>query len=157
MAAQAAIMGIDFGNQFIKIALMRTGKPVEVVVNIESQRKTTNMLSFHEHVRQFSGTALIHSSKSPAKVIGFLPRLLGAQCESEEDIAKAFGLSESFYPFQWSVNATRHSPMITVGENTMQIEEAVAHILNYLNRVAANANDGTGVRDVVITVPWNAG
>lgn len=68
---EAALMGIDFGNQYIKLALMRTGKPVEVITNIESVRKTNNMMSFHEDVRQFSGTALIHASKSPDKVAAY--------------------------------------------------------------------------------------
>ena len=46
--------------------------------------------------------------------------------------------------------------MVELAGNVMGMEEAVAHTLNYLNRVAANANDGSGVRDVVLTIPWNA-
>ena len=80
--------------------------------------------------------------------------MLGKHVKTEAELAEAFGLSESFYPMQWSVNSTRQSPMITLKDNVMGMEEATAHILRYLNRVAANANDGSSVRDVVLTIPW---
>jgi molecular chaperone DnaK (HSP70) len=40
------IMSVDLGHQFFKVALMRQGVPLEIVLNAHSARKTTTAVSF---------------------------------------------------------------------------------------------------------------
>ena len=36
----AAVLGIDFGTQYMKIAIVRPGYPFEIVTDLSSKRKT---------------------------------------------------------------------------------------------------------------------
>jgi hypothetical protein len=62
LSAQAQIMSVDLGHEFFKVALMRQGMPLEIVLNSHSKRKTTTAVSFFEASRVFGDDALAHIS-----------------------------------------------------------------------------------------------
>ena len=51
-------MSVDFGSQFLKIGLVKPGIPMETILNKESQRKTANLIAFHNGERYFGELAL---------------------------------------------------------------------------------------------------
>ena len=51
--ANASILGIDFGTQFMKIAIVRPGSPFEIVTDLSSKRKTPAAVIFDDSTRTY--------------------------------------------------------------------------------------------------------
>eukprot|EP00438_Fugacium_kawagutii_P030015 Skav230451 [mRNA] locus=scaffold2124:55467:58256:+ [translate_table: standard] len=165
LSAQAQIMSVDLGHEFFKVALMRQGMPLEIVLNSHSKRKTTTAVSFFEQSRVFGDDALAHISKAPTKVPTFFHSLLGQNFTSEADVQnggpwwKKFGLSDLFYKFDLGYDAERGVPTFKVGDSETQLlqgEEVLASILSFAKQMSEDSADGKAVRELVVTVPSDA-
>ena len=55
--ATGAVIGIDLGGEYFKIALVKPGKSLEIVLNVESKRKTATMVGYHDGEQLFSTSA----------------------------------------------------------------------------------------------------
>lgn len=51
-------MSIDLGSQFVKIALVKPGVPMEIVLNTESRRKTPFIVGIKNDERYFGDAAI---------------------------------------------------------------------------------------------------
>jgi hypoxia up-regulated 1 len=51
-------MSIDLGSEYLKLALVKPGVPMEIVLNRESQRKTPFALTIKQEERFFGSEAL---------------------------------------------------------------------------------------------------
>ena len=60
--------GIDIGAEFMKVALVQPGRPIEIVTNVESKRKTQVIVGFNEEERIYGGSALNFLPRKPARV-----------------------------------------------------------------------------------------
>ena len=45
--ANGNVIGLDFGSDSMKVALVQPGKPLEIVTNFESKRKTPTCITFY--------------------------------------------------------------------------------------------------------------
>ncbi|CAE7936523.1 DNAJ1 [Symbiodinium sp. KB8] len=61
--ADAQIMSVDLGHEFFKVALMRQGVPLEIVLNSHSKRKTSTAVSYFEAFGQLLTSGLKGLSK----------------------------------------------------------------------------------------------
>ncbi|GAB67627.1 hsp protein [Plasmodium cynomolgi strain B] len=61
----ASVLGIDFGNEYIKVSIVSPGKGFNILLNNQSKRKITNAISFSSKVRTFDEEAKIYSAKHP--------------------------------------------------------------------------------------------
>ena len=54
-------MGIDFGTDWYKVAVIKPGIPLEVVLNKDSKRKTEAVVTIREGIRYFGsdGVSLV--------------------------------------------------------------------------------------------------
>ncbi len=71
-----AVLGIDFGGEWFKMALVSTGT-YDIVLNEQSGRRTPNLLAFHNNERFFGNEAkplVTNCSKSKTRI--FLTRPL---------------------------------------------------------------------------------
>jgi len=156
-------MSVDLGHEFFKVAIMRQGKPLEIVLNTHSKRKTTTAVSFHEEVRVFGDDALAHQGKAPAKVPMFFHSSLGRNYTAQ-DVSPGgrwwsdFGLGDMFYAFDLGYNDTRGTPAFKFGSDVMHGEEVLGHLFFFCKEMAEASGEGDviKVRDVVITVPSDA-
>merc|ERR1719230_104349 len=94
-SCNAQIMSVDLGHEFFKVALMRQGAPLEIVLNPHSKRKTATAVSFFEGVRAFGDDAIPHASKAPSKVPTFFYNQL-AYNYSESDVSPSGKWWENF-------------------------------------------------------------
>lgn len=160
---QAQIMSVDLGHEFFKVALMRQGAPLEIVLNPHSARKTPTASSFFESIRAFGSDALGHASKAPAKVPMFYHTMLGNNFTSPEDVKpggawwERFGLGNEFYSFDLVYESERGVPAFFLGENkTFSGEQVLANIFFFAQQMAQESADGKPVKDLVVTVPPEA-
>jgi len=56
-ADAGSVLGIDLGSEFFKVSLVKPGMPLDIVLNIESKRKTATMVGFNDGEQQFSAAA----------------------------------------------------------------------------------------------------
>ncbi|KAF4684104.1 Hypoxia up-regulated protein 1, partial [Perkinsus olseni] len=102
LAAGANILGIDIGNQYFKVAVVKRGK-FEIVHNLHSKRKTPTAISFAEDVRSYGDDAVAQFAKKPEQVPMYFLPLLGANFTSEEDMT--IGLPKNYYPYKLGYDA----------------------------------------------------
>ncbi|CAK4663374.1 unnamed protein product, partial [Aphanomyces euteiches] len=74
---EASVAGVDFGGEFFKIALVKPGRPFEIVTNIHSKRKTETIVSFNGEERLFGADAMNIEVRRPQMAYSQIRRLLG--------------------------------------------------------------------------------
>jgi len=52
-----AILGVDLGSLYMKVALVQSGNPLEIVTNLHSKRKTEQMILFDRQQRFYGADA----------------------------------------------------------------------------------------------------
>eukprot|EP00189_Rhodosorus_marinus_P012438 CAMPEP_0184745930 /NCGR_PEP_ID=MMETSP0315-20130426/8557_1 /TAXON_ID=101924 /ORGANISM="Rhodosorus marinus, Strain UTEX LB 2760" /LENGTH=843 /DNA_ID=CAMNT_0027218305 /DNA_START=407 /DNA_END=2938 /DNA_ORIENTATION=+ len=141
-SANAAMMAVDLGSQFFKIAIIKPGTGLEIAFNEQSKRKTPSAVAFtDEGERLFGDAAVTYATKYPDRSFLDVRTLLGACSSSAEDPAKCI-----------RTNATVH---IGEEEHEYPTEVLAAMILAQAKKFAsANLDSSVDiVRDSVITIP----
>lgn len=72
-----AILGVDMGSLYMKVALVQRGAPLEIVTNLHSKRKTENMVLFDADARFYGADANSLYGRKPTKTPSALSILLG--------------------------------------------------------------------------------
>lgn len=76
-AAGKAILGVDLGSLYMKVALVQRGAPLEIVTNLHSKRKTENMILFDSNTRFYGADANSLYGRKPQKTPSALSVMLG--------------------------------------------------------------------------------
>lgn len=168
-SAAHAVLGIDFGTEYIKAALVKPGIPLEIVLTKDSKRKegasvafkplSSKILSSESNVfpvRIYGGDALALSARFPGDVYSNLKPLLGLLFK-DSDVVAGF---RRRYP---GLRLVEEKERGTVGfqsesfaetEDPFLVEELIAmEFKNIQQNAKALAGKGSAIQDVVITVP----
>jgi hypoxia up-regulated 1 len=152
LVAAAAVIGIDYGQDWYKVALVKPGFPLDLVLNRDSKRKTASALTLRHGERQYGSDALASAARFPSNTFLDLKQLFGRSYD--DDVCVNYR----------KLHATH---MITLpGHNTVAfqindsdtegkpfpVEELVAMQLAEAKR-QAELTAGEAVRDCVIAVP----
>ena len=130
-------MAVDLGINYIKVAVARPGKGLELVVNEQAKRKTPAAVAFTEEAeRLFGDAAVAYSTKSPNRAILNGRNILGI-CDQ----------SSTSNPF--CQRAKKSIP----GLPDLTGEEIIAMQLSMARRQASAALSGAPIKDVAVTVP----
>ena len=77
-----AVMSVDLGAEWMKIAVVTPGVPMEIALNAESKRKTAVAVAITEAgERSFGGDALNICVKHPKSCYVYLLELLGKKLD----------------------------------------------------------------------------
>jgi hypoxia up-regulated 1 len=146
----SAVLGIDLGTKFFKVAYVKTGS-FDLVLNEASKRKSANAVSFNEGERMVGDTANALKMRFPKRVTSQVQRLLGRMVD--DPIIKEYGFGEYDLPFKISKHETRGTAIIEhdTGEK-FQPEEVLAYIFSYIRQIS-EAHLEQKVSEAVITVP----
>ncbi|KAF8353738.1 hypothetical protein PRIPAC_95361 [Pristionchus pacificus] len=145
--AALAAMSIDFGSQYIKLAIVKTGVPMEIVLNKESRRKTPNTLGIKNGERFFADAAAQLALKQPKSTYPYLLELIG-----KKDADPAIARYKLQFPFNEFTTNNRGVALFKNGESEYDIETLLAMIL-WSAKKTTEAYAEQSVKDVVITVP----
>ena len=144
-----SVAGIDVGNASSCIALARKGG-VDVLLNKESARETPAVVTFNEKTR-FIGTAAAGGlASNPKNTISEIKRLMGKQFD--DPMVQA---DMPHYPFS-IVKGPNNEALVEVnylGETTQMTPEQVMAALLVDLREMAEKEEGSEVRDAVLSVP----
>ena len=76
-AAAKAILGVDLGSLYMKVALVQRNSPLEIVTNLHSKRKTEQMVLFDRGSRFYGADASSLMPRKPLKVPQGMSVMLG--------------------------------------------------------------------------------
>ncbi|MCJ1345713.1 lumenal Hsp70 protein [Peltigera leucophlebia] len=168
-SAAYAVLGIDFGTEYIKAALVKPGIPLEIVLTKDSKRKegasvafkplTSKILSSESSVfpvRIYGGDASALSARFPGDVYSNLKPLLGLLFKDNDVVAGYRGRYPGLRLVEEKERGTVgfQSESFAETEDPFLVEELIAMEFNNIRQNAkALAGKGSAIQDVVITVP----
>jgi len=76
-----AILGVDLGSLYMKVALVQRNAPLEIVTNLHSKRKTEVMVLFDNGSRFYGADASSLLVRKPQKTPASLGVMLGRDAE----------------------------------------------------------------------------
>lgn len=150
VCTHAAVMGIDFGSEFIKVAAVKPGVGFHVVLDEQTKRKIPAIVGLDNDERFFGNDATGLMTRKPQSTFAFAHRLLGKTIKSPE--IQRF--KDAGFPYEIVELPGRNG---AVGikydkEITFAAEELVAMNLAHVKRLA-EADLKVPVKDCVLTVP----
>ncbi|RPB13153.1 actin-like ATPase domain-containing protein [Morchella conica CCBAS932] len=169
-SASTAILGMDFGQEYIKAALVKPGIPLEIVLTKDTKRKEASAIGFKPsnapvkegefaYPERLYGTDAVNlAARFPHDVYPNLKQLLGQHIMEDEVMTYS-----SRYPavniipssFRSTVAfKTSSAPPVDYGEGSFMVEELLAmEFKNIVSNAEALAGPGTKIKNVVFTIP----
>ena len=156
----AAIVGLDYGSQFSKVAVIRAGWPIEIALNVHSKRKSESLIAFNGNKRLYGKDAGGFASRKPEMTFAHVRDLIGRNDASEElawlkahnyayDMVEKGGSADdasTSFVFPMKHDSATHS--------NYSADTLTAMLLEQSARVAKeHMKDDNVVKDFVITVP----
>ncbi len=152
------VIGVDFGLDFMKVALVAPKKPLEIVTNTASKRKTETAVSFDRGELGVGGDAYAMITRKPGQVFSKLHALIGrhASHPSVVSIVNVSGLPG----VQFNTERGGIDLVLSTNDGKEQRyapEELVALLLVHAQDITRDYV-GRDVKDVVLTSPifWGA-
>ncbi|TKS83822.1 Hypoxia up-regulated protein 1 [Collichthys lucidus] len=144
-----AVMSVDLGSEWMKMAIVKPGVPMEIVLNKESRRKTPIAVCLKENERLFGDSALGVSVKNPKTVYRHLQSLLGKKHKNPQ-----VALYQKRFPeHQLEEDAVRGTVYFKYSDDVQYTpEELLGMALNYSCGLAQDFAEQP-IKDAVITVP----
>ncbi|KAK5608456.1 Hypoxia up-regulated protein 1 [Crenichthys baileyi] len=144
-----AVMSIDLGSEWMKMAIVKPGVPMEIVLNRESRRKTPTAVCLKENERLFGDSALGVSVKNPKTVYRHLQSLLGKRHDNLQ--VKIY--QKRFPEHQLQDDPVRGTVYFNSSlETQYSPEELLGMLLNYSRELAQDFAEQP-IKDAVITIP----
>ncbi|KAG0204232.1 hypothetical protein BGX28_003760 [Mortierella sp. GBA30] len=144
----AAVMSIDYGTDWFKVALVKPGIPLDIVLNTESKRKTQSAITVRGDDRAFGSEALSLATRFPQDSYIGLKRILGR--DYDDDHCVEFRNTFTNNMIKDPVRGT--AAFETTAGDKFTAEELVA-MQFALAKKQAEDTAGETVKDVVITIP----
>ncbi|XP_029303366.1 LOW QUALITY PROTEIN: hypoxia up-regulated protein 1 [Cottoperca gobio] len=148
-AVTVAVMSVDLGSEWMKVAIVKPGVPMEIVLNKESRRKTPTAVCLKENERLLGDSALGMSVKNPKTVYRHLQSLLG----KKHDNLQVALYQKRFPEHQLLEDSVRGTVYFKSSEEIQYTpEEFLGMALNYSRGLAQDFAEQP-IKDAVITVP----
>ncbi|XP_063799542.1 hypoxia up-regulated protein 1 [Pseudophryne corroboree] len=144
-----AVMSVDLGSEWVKVAIVKPGVPMEIVLNKESRRKTPLAVTLKDNERLFGDSAVGMAAKNPKVTFRYFQDLLGKRAENPQ--VEAF--KNRFPEYNIVADEQRGTVLFKLSEElSYSPEELLAMMLNYSRSLAEEFAEQP-VKDIVITVP----
>eukprot|EP00751_Fragilariopsis_kerguelensis_P005198 CAMPEP_0170789590 /NCGR_PEP_ID=MMETSP0733-20121128/19828_1 /TAXON_ID=186038 /ORGANISM="Fragilariopsis kerguelensis, Strain L26-C5" /LENGTH=1018 /DNA_ID=CAMNT_0011136735 /DNA_START=61 /DNA_END=3117 /DNA_ORIENTATION=- len=150
-----AILGVDLGSLYMKVALVQRGAPLEIVTNMHSKRKTEQMILFDQGTRLYGSDASSLLARKPTKTPVAMSVMLGR----DENHPAVKILSDRHYPLTPQYNETRKGLYLSIdgGKQNSTPEELTAMVLHYAEEITHQYGKEKGhtygdITDCVLTV-----
>jgi hypoxia up-regulated 1 len=159
-----AVLGVDFGTEYIKATLVKPGIPLEIVLTKDTRRKETSAVAFKPiknakpgdfPERVYGSDAIALAARFPGDIYPNLKALLGLPAGS----SKVLEYSARRPALKFEGHAVKGTVAFRSGafspdEEPFMVEEIIAMELQSIQKNAeAMAGKGSTIKDIVITVP----
>mmetsp|Transcript_11585 Transcript_11585/g.20926 ORF Transcript_11585/g.20926 Transcript_11585/m.20926 type:complete len:932 (+) Transcript_11585:194-2989(+) len=144
-----AILGVDLGSLYMKVALVQRNSPLEIVTNLHSKRKTEQMVLFDAGTRFYGADASSLMARKPHLTPSAMSVMLGR----DDEHPSVQVLKERHYHFEPAYNETRSGVCLTIDGKEFTPEELVAMVLTHAKDITAAYGVTSPIKDCVLTVP----
>jgi molecular chaperone DnaK (HSP70) len=158
--ANAAVMGIDYGSEFIKIAAPKNNN-IDIVLNEQAHRKTHNFIGFRGDERYFAEDAKNLAPRFPDNMFTYMNNLVGVPFNDTEKVRwfkdtmhLTNTVEEAMKPGENSTVSLGTFALRT-GSNpnvTYTAETLMGMMFGY-SRFLVKKDTESRVRDAVVTIP----
>lgn len=170
-SASTAILGLDFGQEYIKAALVKPGIPLEIVLTKDTKRKEASAIGFKSsgspsvegefaYPERLYGTDAVNlAARFPNDVYPNLKQVLGHHVMDDSVTAysaryPALSIIPSWSRSTVSFKSSSSPSAEEYGEGGFLVEELLAmEFKNIVANAEALAGPGTKIKNVVFTVP----
>ncbi|KAK0086459.1 hypothetical protein PV325_003173 [Microctonus aethiopoides] len=144
-----AVMSVDVGSEWMKVAIVSPGVPMEIALNKESKRKTPVNIAFRDDDRLFGEDAQIVGLRFPKKSFSYILDLLGKSINNPiVDLYR-----KRFPHYDIIADEERNTIAFKLNEQTIYTpEELLAQILHKAKEFAENSARQK-INEAVLTVP----
>ncbi|KAL0266755.1 UNVERIFIED_CONTAM: hypothetical protein PYX00_009209 [Menopon gallinae] len=149
LADGVAVMSVDFGSEWMKVALVSPGVLMEIALNKESKRKTPAFISFRDGERTFGEDAQNIAVRFPSNGYGYLLDLLGKKADNP--IVKLY--QERFPYHNITEDPERGTVVFQYDVDTRFTPEEMIGMLLRKAREFAEESAGQPITDAVLIVP----
>jgi len=144
-----SVMSVDIGSEWMKVAVVSPGVPMEIALNPESKRKTSVAVSIKDGERKFGSDAMAVCVKSPKHCYVYLLDLLGKKVD--HPLVESF--KTRFPQYKIEADPERGTVVFRHDEDTTySVEELVGMMLAHAKTQAESFTEQT-IKDAVITTP----
>jgi len=148
-SSAAAVMSVDIGAEWMKVAVVSPGVPMEIALNPESKRKTSVAVSIKDGERKFGADAMAVGVKDPKRCFVYLLDLLGKKV----DHPLVIRYKQRFPQYNIEADPVRGTVVFRYDDETVySVEELVGMVLAHA-KDQAEAFTEQPIKDVVITTP----
>ncbi|XP_018362749.1 PREDICTED: hypoxia up-regulated protein 1 isoform X1 [Trachymyrmex cornetzi] len=149
ISEELAVMSIDLGSEWMKVAIVSPGVPMEIALNKESKRKTPVTIAFRDGERSFGEDAQVIGVRFPQNTFFYILDLLGKPIDNP--LVQLY--RERFPYYDIIADDERKTVIFRLNENTtFTPEELLAQIL-HKGKEIAEASAHQKINEAVITVP----
>jgi len=142
-------MSVDIGSEWMKIAVVSPGVPMEIALNPESKRKTSMAVSIKDGERKFGSDAMVICVKSPKSCYVYLLDLLGKKVDHPLVLA----YKQRFPQYVIEADQERGTVVFRHDETTTySVEELIGMMLAHAKTQAETYTEQV-IKDAVITTP----
>lgn len=147
--AHLAVMSIDLGSEYMKIAIVKPGVPMEIITNEDSARKTASIVCMRNGERLFGNPSENCATKFPSNAFWYLTQIIGKKYDDP-----AVAQYKRRFPYYNLVkDENRGTVLFKIDEETQYTpEELLAMILEKARQYAETFAEQP-ISDAVITVP----
>ncbi|GAB0093000.1 hypoxia up-regulated protein 1 [Sergentomyia squamirostris] len=143
----AAVMSIDLGCEWMKVAVVSPGVPMEIALNKESKRKTASMIAFRDGVRIFGEDAQSIGVRFPQNSYGYFLDLLGKSINNP--VVDLYRKRFPYYKIE--EDPKRNTIVFRIGEEVFSVEELVAQLLQKAKEFAEDTAEQKITECVIVT------
>ncbi|XP_018305363.1 hypoxia up-regulated protein 1 isoform X3 [Mycetomoellerius zeteki] len=149
ISEELAVMSIDLGSEWMKVAIVSPGVPMEIALNKESKRKTPVTIAFRDGERSFGEDAQVIGVRFPQNTFFYILDLLGKPIDNP--LVQLYRKRFPYYDI--IADDERKTIAFRLNENTTYTpEELLAQIL-HKGKEIAEASAHQKINEAVITVP----
>jgi len=143
-----AVMSVDLGSEWMKIAVVSPGVPMEIVLNPESKRKTSVAVSLKDGERKFGSDAMSVCVKSPKHCYTHLLDLVGKKIDNP--LVELYKARFAHHKLEAS---SRGTVQFRISEDiSYTVEELLGMIFAHA-KTQAEVFAEQKIKDAVVTVP----
>ncbi|XP_046749659.1 hypoxia up-regulated protein 1 isoform X2 [Diprion similis] len=144
-----AVMSIDFGSEWMKVAIVSPGVPMEIALNKESKRKTPVTIAFRNGERTFGEDAQVVAVRFPKNSYSYILDLLGKSID--HPLVKLYQTRFPYYEIL--ADEERGTIIFKHDEETFYTPEELLAQFLYKGKEFAETSAGQKINEAVITVP----
>ncbi|XP_014212176.1 hypoxia up-regulated protein 1 isoform X2 [Copidosoma floridanum] len=143
-----AVMSVDLGSEWMKVAIVMPGVPMEIALNKESKRKTPAIISYHNE-RTFGEDAQAVGTRFPKDCFSYILDLVGKSIDNP--VVQLFQKRFPYYNVE--ADPERNTIIFRIDEKTTYSpEELIAQLLGKAKEFAERAANQV-IKEAVIVVP----